>query len=113
VWEALIKTGQVKRLNEPGKWGASWRGASDILTRLLMPVHLPDESGQMRALPHFPIQWGYFTLQDAIDYARFAVRVTADTMRFHPRPKIVGGPVDILVIKPSQAFWVSYKDLQG
>jgi hypothetical protein len=113
VWEALIKTERVTRLNKPGQWGASWRGATDILTRLLMPVSVTDSDGSQKPLPHFPIQWGFFTLQDAIDYARYAVQVTADTMRFHPRPKVVGGPVDILVIKPETAFWVKYKDLQA
>ncbi len=113
VWEALIKTGRITRLNRPGQWGASWRGVTDILTRLLMPVGMMGEDGEFKPLPHFPIQWGFFTLQDAIDYARYAVQVTADTMRFHPRPKIVGGPVDILVIKPQEAFWVKVKDLQA
>ena len=113
VWEAFVKTGQINRLNQPGQWGASWRGATDILTRLLMPVHLKGDDGEYKPLPHFPIQWGFFTLQDAIDYAIYAVKVTADTMRFHPRPKVVGGPIDVLVIKPENGFWVRYKDLQA
>jgi hypothetical protein len=113
VWEALVKTGRVTRLNQPGQWGASWRGVTDILARLLMPVSVKGDDGELKPMPHFPIQWGFFTLQDAIDYARYAVQVTTDTMRFHPRPKSVGGPVDILVIKPENAFWVKYKDLQA
>ncbi len=113
VWEVLVKTGRVTRLNKPGQWGAAWRGVTDILARLVMPVSLPDTNGEVKPLPHFPIQWGFFTLQDAIDYAQYAVQVTADTMRFHPRPKLVGGPVDVLVIKPEAAFWVKVKDLQA
>lgn len=113
VWEVLAKTGRVKQLNQPGQWGAAWRGTTDILSRLLMPVALIDQSGENKPLPHYPIQWGYFTLQDAIDYAQYAVKVTADTMRFHPRPKVVGGPVDVLVIKPQNGFWVKVKDLQA
>lgn len=112
VWEALVKDARAKRLNPDGQWGAAWRGATDILTRLLMPVSARDAAGEEKSLPHYPIQWGYFTLQDAIDYAQYAVQVTADTMRFHPRPKVVGGPVDVLVIKPERAFWVKFKDLQ-
>lgn len=113
VWEALVKTERITRINKPGQWGAAWRGTTDILTRLLMPVGLRQPDGEYQALPHFPIQWSYFTLQDAIDYAQYAVKVTADTMRFHLRPKTVGGPVDVLVIKPGAAFWVKYKDLQA
>jgi hypothetical protein len=113
VWEALVKDERTKRLNQDGQWGAAWRGVTDILSRLLMPVSVRNAQGEEQRLAHFPIQWGYFTLQDAIDYAQYAVQVTADTMRFHPRPKVVGGPVDVLVIKPATAFWVKFKDLQA
>jgi hypothetical protein len=112
VWEALIKSGRVTRLNKPDKWGASWRGVTDILTRLIMPVSIAAPEEDPKPLPNYPVQWAFFTLQDAIDYAQYAVQMTIDTMRFHPRPKTVGGPVDILVIKPQTAFWVKYKDLQ-
>jgi hypothetical protein len=113
VWEALIKSERVTRLNKPDKWGASWRGVTDILTRLIMPVSITPPDEEPKPLPNYPVQWAFFTLQDAIDYARYAVQVTIDTMRFHPRPKTVGGPVDILVIKPQTAFWVKNKDLQA
>ncbi len=113
VWEALVKLGRVTRINQPNQWGAAWRGVTDIVARLIMPVSVRDNEGNPQQLAHFPIQWGFFTLQDAIDYAQYAVKVTADTMRFHPRPKTVGGPIDVLVIKPEAAFWVKYKELQA
>jgi len=113
VWEVIIKTGKITRLNQPGVQGASWRGETDVLTRLIQPVGLRDESGKFQQLPHYPIQWGFFTLQDAIEYAIYAVKVTIDTMRFHPRPKTVGGPIDVLVIKPDKAFWVQRKTLHA
>ncbi|HEC21779.1 MAG TPA: hypothetical protein ENI95_02550 [Chloroflexi bacterium] len=113
IWEVLIKAGQVRRINENGRQGALWRGETDVLTRLVQPVALKDQSGEFKPLPHHPIQWGFFTLQDAVDYAIYAVRVTLDTMRFHPRPKTVGGPIDVLVIKPDQAQWVQRKTLHA
>lgn len=113
VWEAIVATGTVIQANKPGHQGASWRGEVDVLTRLIQPVGLQDESGEFKSLPHHPIQWGFFTLQDAIDYAIYAVKVTTDTMRFHPRPKTVGGPIDVLVIKPREAFWVQHKALHA
>ncbi len=116
VWEANVKTGNVTRVNRPNQWGAAWRGTTDIFTRLVMPVAVtnpaePDSAP--KPVPHYPVQWGFFTLQDAIDYAQYAVQVTADTLRFHTRPKTVGGPVDVLVIKPQTAFWVKIKDLSA
>ena len=112
VWQAVVKTGNVVRLNEGGAPGASWRGESDIVRRLVKPVGVRQESGDYSPVPSYQIQWRYFTLQDAIDYAMYAVRTTIDTMRFQPRPKTVGGPIDILVIKPYEAFWVQRKTLQ-
>jgi hypothetical protein len=52
-------------------------------------------------------------VQDAIDYALYAVRVTIDTIRFQARPKTVGGPVDILVIRPTGAQWIQRKELHA
>ena len=51
--------------------------------------------------------------QDAVDFAKFAVEVTAKTISFQNRGKTVGGPVDILAIKPSGAFWVQHKEIHA
>ena len=81
---------------------------------LLQPVFIRHErSGRYIPIPHFGVQWRYFTLQDAIDYSMYAVRTTIDTMRFHPRPKTVGGLIDILVIKPHEASWVQRNKLHA
>lgn len=65
-------------------------------------------------VPHFPeasINWGMFTLQEAIDFAVYAVRTTIATMRFQSLPVTVGEPIDLLVIKPNQVLWLSKKEL--
>jgi hypothetical protein len=111
IWEVIVKKEKVTRLNKPDIQGASWRGETDILTRLIQPVGLQNKSGNFQQLPYHKIHWGFFSLQDAIDYAIYAVKVTIDTMRFHPRPKTVGGSIDVLVIKPGEAFWVQRKKL--
>jgi len=113
VWEVILKLDKVQRVNKDGGQGAAWRGETDVMTRLIQPVFLKKSKDEYTALPNFPIPWGFFTLQDAIDYAVYAVRVTSDAMRFHPRPKTVGGPIDVLVIKPDEAFWVQRKALHS
>jgi hypothetical protein len=52
-------------------------------------------------------------LQDAVDFAIYAIRTTIDTMRFEARPKNVGGPIDVLVLTPGGAHWIQRKELQG
>jgi hypothetical protein len=114
VWHVDVANNKISQLNPPGKPGASWGGEADILARLIQPVAIVDnqnEAGQ--PLPYFPIPWQFFTLQDAIDFCIFAVRSTIDAIRFQPRPKTVGGPIDVLVIKPDKAFWVQRKELHG
>lgn len=53
-----------------------------------------------------------FNLRDAIGYADFLVRATADCQRFSRRTPSVGGPVDVAVVTPSDGFrWVRRKPL--
>lgn len=99
--------------NELGEiQGATWDGESDLLTRLIQPVFIADDKGNFIPLPQFPIPWQFFTLQDAIDFAVFAIQTTIDCVRFSPRPKTVGGPIDVLIIKREESFWVSKKELK-
>lgn len=114
VWQVMLRQNRAVKISQPGKQGASWGGEGDILTRLIQPVAEVDQKGKIaKQLPFYPIPWGFFTLQDAIDFCIFAVRSTIDAIRFQPRPKTVGGPIDVLVIKPDGAFWVQRKALHG
>jgi len=92
--------------------GVIWDGESDVMIRIIYSnLFLQDEQGKFNQLPSYGIPFDMFTLQDAIDFAVYAVRVTSDTMRFQLRYKTVGGPVDVLVLKPEGATWLQRKDL--
>ena len=54
----------------------------------------------------------YKTIQDAIDFAVFAIQTTIDCVKFFPRAKTVGGPIDVLVINRERAFWVNREELK-
>ncbi len=103
---------QVVQLNPSGLQGANWNGEIDILQRLLNEVSLTQPSGQPSvALPAFGVPFEFFTLQDAIEFADFGIRSTIETLRFQAREKTVGGPVDVLVIRPDSAEWIRQKQL--
>jgi len=87
--------------------GAIWDGEIDVLSRVLTTMYT--QSGN--ALTDYPIPFNHFTIQDAIDFAKYAIQTTIDTMKFQQRTKTVGGPVDILIIKPDNAFWIDRKEL--
>lgn len=63
--------------------------------------------------PELDIAWNLMTLQDGIDFAEYAIKTTIDTMKFQIASKTVGGPIDILVIKPNGAQWIQRKELHA
>ena len=94
--------------------GALWDGEIMTLTKLLTPVYCKSaETGEFVALPMPEFAWNYYTLQDAIDFAKYGIKTTIDTMRFQTVLETVGGPIDILVIKPESAEWLAKKELKG
>lgn len=114
VWQVDVSQNNKRQSNISEECGALWGGEADILSRIIKSVGVLDDSGKVvEKLPYHHILFQYFTLQDAIDFCIFAVRSTIDAIRFQPRPKTVGGPIDVLVIKPDQAFWVQRKELHG
>ena len=55
---------------------------------------------------------GVFSLQDAIDYAKFLIRTTADYQRFSGQMPVVGGDIDIALVTPRRGFkWIAQKEL--
>ncbi len=93
--------------------GVVWDGEADVFKRLVKPVSIKQEDGTYEELPCFYTGYNFFTLQDAIDYAEYAVDVTIKTMFFQNRVKTVGGPIDILVIPPKGSFCIQHKELHA
>jgi hypothetical protein len=81
------------------KYGVTQSGDTLVASRLIDQNWVP----QFDAMP----------LQDAIDYSIYLIRTTIDTLRFEPRYPSVGGPIDVLVIRPDGMEWVQRKELRG
>lgn len=113
IWRVVIKSGEKSLVNSKGEKGVLWDGEGDIMYRLMQPVYRKTEKNDFAPLEDPDIAFHYFTIQDAIDFAVYAVRTTVDTIKFlASRSKTVGGPIDVLVIKPRDTFWVQRKQLQ-
>lgn len=97
--------------------GAAWNGETEILSRLINPywiqIKKPDGSVDYEKHNAPPIPWNFFSLQDAVDFSKYAMNTTIETMRFQERLKTVNAPIDILAIKPAGAFWVQKKELHA
>ena len=118
IYSCHVSRNAVERRNlKPDgslSYGAAWSGQTDILTSILIPVSTKDEKGNDKVIrAPAPIVWDAMALQDAIDFATYAIRTTIDTMRFQARPKTVGGPIDVLVVTPEKAMWIHKKELHG
>ena len=118
VYSCSVEHKTVKQTNRgPGKeiiYGATWSGQTDILSSIVSPSFTKVSNGTVQEVQKPPIFWAAMPLQDAIDFAMYAIRTTIDTIRFQARPKNVGGPIDVLVITPETgALWIQKKRLHG
>lgn len=105
LYKIQLKTKNIEKI-ETSLQGATWDGESLTLTRLLQNVAIKKKENEYIDLPFEAILWEYFTLQDAVDFARYAVETTIQTMRFKNVVETVGGAVDILVITPEKTEWL-------
>lgn len=110
LYKVNIKTKEVEKVDTSTQ-GACWDGESLTLTRLIHNVAVKKSDGKYIDLPFENILWGYFTLQDAVDFARYAVETTIQTMHFKNVVETVGGNVDILVITPKETKWLQKENL--
>lgn len=114
IYRIRTNVDDIENIDTTFGQGALWDGEILTLTKLLTTVYTKNtETGEFNAFPLPEFAWNYYTLQDAIDFAKYGIKTTIDTMRFQTVPETVGGPIDILVIKPESAEWLSKKELKG
>lgn len=103
---------QIEKINTNFQ-GARWDGETQTLSKVIQNTYMKNENGEEIYLGATSVSWGLFTLQDAIDFAQYAVDITIKTMHYSDVVETVGGPIDILVIKPDKTFWIQHKELHA
>lgn len=111
LYKVNVKNATIDEIDTTSQ-GASWDGETFTLSRLVQNVAIKTNEGKYIDLPSEEILWGYFTLQDAVDFARYAVETTIQTMHFKNVVETVGGSVDILVITPDETKWLQKETLR-
>lgn len=91
-----IERFNVDPLSASIQYGARWGGDSAIVGRLVSNT---------------TFAFDVMNVQDAVDFSRHLVRSTIDQLRFEPRFPTVGGPIDTLVVTPSEAKFLVRKAL--
>src|SRR4030042_2470192 len=118
------------------EYGSNWVGQGDVSSRVLkgwdprifnapLMNELVKNKGQAEIEKQlngleYSINWGAMTLQDAIDFAILTIQRTSAIQRFSDGIAAdpgdvpgVGGPVDVLVLKPDGPQWIQKKELKG
>jgi hypothetical protein len=104
-------------------FGANWFGQTDALIRLVLgydPAGLEElvKRGVDPAIiqkwlddhvASLPLIFDGMPLQEAIDFADYAAQVVIGRFRFSVGPPLVGGEVDIAVIRPDSFQWAQRK----
>jgi 20S proteasome alpha/beta subunit len=129
IFEVSIPGPSIVEISTSQQLGATWRGQTDVVTRLLkgfdprisrLSWFQPGYAQELEKLGYV-IGFGAMTLQDAVDFAIFLLRTTIDLQRFSDGIKLdpgdipgTGGPIDIAIIRPNEGFtWVQKKELRG
>lgn len=118
IYNCQVSRNEMRRLNvksgtDEVVYGASWGGQVDVVAGILSPSQLMSPDGKVQQTVRAPVIWDAMPIQDAIDFAIYAVRTTIDTIRFQARPKNVGGPIDVLLLTSEKARWIQRKEYIG
>jgi len=118
VYHCQVSRNEIRRVNTKSgtdevAYGASWGGQVDIIAGILTPSQLKSPDGTVRQVVKAPMVWDAMPIQDAIDFAIYAVRTTIDTIRLQARPKNVGGSIDVLLLTPEKTSWIQRKEYNG
>ncbi len=99
----MVAIGQDRKITDTKGNGVTFGGIVDVANRVYRKL-----------LPTDNVSLDLMTLPDAVDFARFLIRTTADYQRFAKMVPVVGGPIDIAVITKWAGFrWVQRKTLLG
>jgi hypothetical protein len=114
------------RPNNPNgipSFGADWFGLTDALTRLIKGYDKKSLEELVRRgvdkaiiqkwiddnISELPLVFDGMPIQDAVDFANYAVQVTIGRYRFCLGPPLCGGDIDIAVITPNAFQWAQRK----
>lgn len=112
IYSVRTSVEEVEVINTESQ-GAVWKGETLTLTKLLTPVYVKEMNKENYILlPMSEIAWNLYTLQDAVDFAKYGIKTTIDTLKFQAVPETVGGAIDILIIKPESVEWLQKKELK-
>ena len=109
VLRVFTKEGTITNC-EHKNCGLIWNGDNYVIGRLLNKFFsMKDDQTPGNKITYRHVPWETFLIQDAIDFAVFAMNTAMSMQRFHKEKQTIGGPIDILVIKKDSSTWYAHK----
>lgn len=90
----------------PGQ--AFWEGERTVCSKLFSPTYVKKGTSYTLHSDYQCLVKNY-DVYDAVRYINFAFKATEEYMSFHECNQTVGGPIDILVLKPDFYYWYQKK----
>ena len=85
-----------------------WAGERDVPSRLFSSVYFKRGS-QYMVHSHHPLKLEQFSIPQGIDFAEFVITTAKEVMSYQDCDQTIGGPIDILIIKPYESYWYRRK----
>lgn len=91
--------------------GCICNGQTDIAALFSQNMAYKENDGSYHDIHLEKCRYGELSLQEAVEYVYFLINTTIQHMRFTYKKENVGLPIDILVLKPDESFWLQKKNL--
>lgn len=81
-----------------------WEGERDVPSRLFSKVYIK-KGNSYQVHSSYELAINDFSIPEGIDYAKFLINTAKETMKYQRTNQTIGGPIDVLIIKPNGAYW--------
>jgi hypothetical protein len=85
-----------------------WAGERDVPSRLFSTTYFKRD-GKYLSHSYHPLKLSEFSIPDGIDFVEFLINTSKNVMSWQECDQTIGGPIDILIIKPYEAYWYRRK----
>ena len=85
-----------------------WAGERDVPSRLFSSVYYK-KGNKFYDHSYHRLKLETFSIPGGIDFAEFLINTAKNVMAYQECDQTIGGPIDILVLKPYESYWYRKK----
>lgn len=85
-----------------------WAGERDVPSRLFSEVYLK-RTNQYKLHSSYKLKLDSMSIPEGIDFSEFIINTAKQVMSYQECDQTIGGPIDILILKPYESYWYRRK----